>query len=141
MTALVAIWTLPAISSQMRSARSTSEAQTLGEFLDRSKALADGLFGVDDSEKRRFAFLDYANFLELYAGLVNARVLHAKAHEIIRHKLISAFAIIETTPDFSALLISGLDTPDTFMEINRFLHKNKSSINAVVISLERSSTL
>lgn len=131
-TAIIALVSIPAILSQMKSARSTSEVQTLIEFHRRVDALEDKL-ASSTNEDRYFAFIDYVNFLEVFAGLNNSKALHKISTEIIAKKIISALAIIDISDNFKEMLHNAIDTPSTFSEIKKFMKINKRSIDEEII--------
>jgi hypothetical protein len=115
---------------QMRQARKTAVLQVLQEFFKQVTERERALRSATDEVEHRWAFVEYLNFLELYAAVCNRRVVRSVAKEMIRDKLIDSIAVIERTPEIHVEIEMAVTTAPTFKHLRRFYRANRNEIKS-----------
>ncbi len=117
------------LGAQIRAGQRISDIQILQEFTRETTTREFALLhGEDDAQKRR-AFIEYLNFLEIYAGAMNGRLLPSISKKLVSDSLSNASATIQTNAVWSEQFADAIRTTSTFEEIGRFLSKNKKAIS------------
>lgn len=120
---------------QMLLARRTSSLQALQSFdksaTEREAAL---LAATSDRSKLEYAFNEYLNFLELYAGACNRHFLSGSlligfARTFIRDRLLDSLIVIERAAALHNAIERAIHQPGTFQELHIFMRRNRARLD------------
>jgi hypothetical protein len=117
------------LGAQVRAGHHISDVQILQEFTRETTARELALLQAETDSHKRRAFVEYLNFLEIYAGAMNGRLLPPVSRKLISDSLSNALATIQTNAAWSEQLFDAIRTTSTFEEIGRFLSENKKIIS------------
>jgi hypothetical protein len=122
---------------QMLLARRTSGLQSLQSFdkaaTEREAALLEA---ATDGPRHEYAFNEYMNFLELYAGACNRHLLSGSlltgfARRFVRDRLLDSVVVIERAGHELHIAIDrAIYQPGTFEELRRFAKRNRKRLAA-----------
>ncbi len=119
---------------QFSRSRKTTTLQHLQDFLkstnEREAALAD----ATDEQKKRHAFVEYLNFLEVYAAAVIGGLFIGVAEELVRDKLMDSIITLERAPAWHDIIVKSVTSDITYKYLRRFAEKHRK-----LIELRRSS--
>lgn len=127
--ALAALFGLCFIGWQVQQARKTSDLGTLQAFLKEVAGHERDILRSETAAQQEESFVAFLNFLEVYAAAFNDGLLAKSSKKVIRLKLISALATIQSLPDWHPKLEDAISSPDTFEEVGKFFKKNKKAIS------------
>jgi hypothetical protein len=80
---------------------------------------------------------EFLNFLETTAAAYRRRLFGRASHEIARDKLVDSLATIWTMPEMIPIIEAGVTSGTTFLEIRRFITKNRKAIVGLVAAKAR----
>lgn len=92
---------------------------------EREAALA---VAKDDLAKQRHAFVEFMNFLEIYAAAINASLLVGVAREIVEEKIVDSLVELTNAPQWHDDIEQSMRSSTTYMHLRKFNRKRRSSI-------------
>lgn len=92
---------------------------------ERERALAQA--DKEGGYMSRHSFVELANFIELYAGVDNKRLLGSACRPFVRDKVADSIVVFELTGQQSKIR-DATTTSDTFSEIAIFVRRHKKLI-------------
>ena len=114
---------------QLYSNRLTGDLQALQKFYDdvteREAALAAAR---GDDGKMRHAFLELMNHLELYASAFNHKLVIGVGREMVRHKLVDTYVVINANASWHPHIERATDSHTTFIEFRKFIKAHMKQI-------------
>jgi hypothetical protein len=126
--AVAAVGGLFFLAIQIRAARRVSDIQILQEFSKEAICRESELLAACTQERKDQAFVEYLNFLEIYAGALNGGLVPATSRKLISDNVANAIATIQSSSIWSQKLAESIRTPSTYDEIGSFIRKNKREI-------------
>ncbi len=84
----------------------------------------------DDLAKQRHAFVEFMNFLEIYAAAVNTKLLVGVAREIVEDKIVDSIVEVMITPQWHDDIEQSIRSPTTYTHLGRFIRKRRPAINS-----------
>jgi hypothetical protein len=66
------------------------------------------------------------NFLELYAGICNRRLITGLARDLVRDRLIDSLVVIERAEEWHKAIDLAVFHETTFAELRKFLKRNSN---------------
>jgi hypothetical protein len=136
----VAAFGLIFVGRQIRDARKTADLHALREFLRGVTEHEDRLSNPDSNEKKRQAFNEFLNFLEVNAAADN-RNLFPKTTRLIVDKLSTSIAVIQETPGWRGPFCEAVTSSTTFVELGKFMKRNRKAINDRVAELRSKAAM
>lgn len=124
--ALVAATSAGFAGFQVMLSRRTATLQVLQVF---DKAITEreaALAAADTDQAKEHAFIEFLNFLELYAGIANRTLLAGLALELVRDRLIDSVVVIERAPAWHDAIDNAIFHQDTFGELRKFLEMHRA---------------
>jgi hypothetical protein len=121
---------------QMRLARRNAVLQALQSFDKTANDREIALGSAETEAGRQHAFYEFMNFLELYAGICNRKLLSGLAHELVRDRLVDSLIVIERALGWREAINKAIFHTDTFSELRRFLNKNRVTVSARRVAAE-----
>ena len=82
-----------------------------------------------DEPKRRHAFADLANTLEIACAVFRDGVMHGASEDVLKYYLVGVFAAIEESEDARQRLVDLLQSRSTFAKICRCYDAHRPDIN------------
>jgi hypothetical protein len=105
--------------------RKTTTLQHLQDFfksvIDREAAFAH----ATDPEKRRHAFVEYLDFLEVYSAAIMGGLFIGVAKELVQDKLIDSIITLERAPDWHDTIVSSVTSDITYKYLRKFAAKHR----------------
>jgi hypothetical protein len=133
-TAGVAALGLIFVGCQIRDARKTADRQALREFLRGVTEREDRLI-ADSNGKKRQAFNEFLNFLEVNAAADNRELFPKTTRSIVVDKLCTSIAVIQEAPDWHGPFCEAVTSSTTFVELGKFMKRNRKAISDRVAEL------
>ncbi|MDH2406811.1 hypothetical protein QCM77_44330 [Bradyrhizobium sp. SSUT18] len=117
-------------SWQFWRSRKATTLQHIQDFLksmnEREAALADS---QDDPAKQRHAFVEYLNFLEVYAAAVNGRLFVGVARELVCEKIVDSLVVLDAAPDWHQQIESSISSGSTYSHIRKFMSRYRHTFD------------
>jgi hypothetical protein len=105
--------------------RKATTLQHLQEFfkstIEREAALAHAI----DDQKRRHAFVEYLDFLEVYSAAVIDGLFIGVAKELVRDKLIDSIITLERAEQWHDVIQNSVTSVITYKYLIRFIAKHR----------------
>jgi hypothetical protein len=115
---------------QFRRSRKAATLQHLQEFLKSTFEREAALANAEDAEKKRHAFVEYLDFLEVYAAAVNEGLFVGVARELVRDKITDSIVALEHAPEWHAVIENSVTSVITYKYLVRFMVKHRSLLDA-----------
>jgi hypothetical protein len=110
--------------------RKTATLQHLQDFfksvIEREAALAHAL----DDQRKRHAFIEYLDFLEVYSAAVIGGLFVGVANELVRDKLIDSIITLERAPDWHEVIVGSVTSVITYKYLRRFMEKHRKILRS-----------
>jgi hypothetical protein len=110
--------------------RKTTTLQNLQEFfksvIEREAALAH----APTDEKKRHAFVEYLDFLEVYSAAVVGGLFIGVAKELVRDKLMDSIITLERAPDWHDIIVKSVTSEITYKYLRRFVEKHRKILRS-----------
>lgn len=114
---------------QTRQFRRSVSLQALVEFSkaanERERAL-----NLGDAPTKQHAFVEFLNFLELYAASYNGQLFVGVARELVEDKLIDSLVILECAPEWRTKIEEATTSQIAFKHLGRFMKQHRTTISA-----------
>jgi hypothetical protein len=120
---------------QFSRSRKTTTLQHLQEFFKSTIEREAALANATDNEKRRHAFVEYLDFLEVYSAAAIGGLFIGVAKELVRDKLIDSIITLERAPQWHDVIQNSVTSVITYKYLIKFMAKNRK-----VLDLRRSSS-
>jgi hypothetical protein len=117
------------LGAQVRAGRRVADVQILQEFARETTAREYALVQAEGDAQKQRAFVEYLNFLEIYAGAMNGKLLPSMSRKLIGDSLSNARATIQTNATWSDQFAAAIRTTSTFDEVGRFLSENRKAVS------------
>jgi hypothetical protein len=114
--------------------RRTTSLQHLQEFFKSTIEREAALAHASDDQKRRHAFIEYLDFLEVYSAAVIGGLFIGVAKELVRDKLIDSIITLERARQWHEVIQDSVTSVITYKYLIRFIAKHRT-----VLDLRRSS--
>lgn len=132
--ALAAVVGLPFIGKQIRAARLSADLQSLQTFYRDAQEHERALIAAPTSAAKDQAFVEFLNFLELYAAAVNGGLFPKVSRRIATEKLRDSIAVITEMTDWHDKLQDAITSAYTFNSLRDFTRREKAAIESIVKS-------
>jgi hypothetical protein len=109
---------------QMRLARRTAVLQVLQTF-DKAATDRESALALANANEKEHAFNELTNFLELYAGVCNRKLVTGLARNLIRDRLIDSVVVIERAEPWHKTIERAVFHETTFAELGKFQKRNR----------------
>ena len=129
--AMAAVLGLRFIGNQVREGRRASDLQTLQAFLKDTREHERAFTLAGSNEEKKQAFIEFLNFLETYAAVLNSDLPPEVSKGIIGEKLRDSLAVIQNAEDWHEELQNAITSDTTFKELMSFYAANKQEILAL----------
>lgn len=116
------------IGYQIRLATRGADLQTLQEFLKSATEREARLCEAETDEKKRHAFNEFMNFLEIYAAATNGKLLPNTARNIVVDKLCTSIAVLQGEPAWLDQIGATINNSTTFSELSEFYSQHQTEI-------------
>jgi|GEM_PF-4265352 len=123
------------VGRQIRDARKTADLHALQEFLRGVTEREDRVLTADSNEKKRQAFNEFLNFLEVNAAADNKDLYPKTTSSIVVDKLCTSIAEIQEAPAWHDQICEAVRSSTTFVELGKFMKRNRTAINVRVAEL------
>jgi hypothetical protein len=110
---------------QIRLAARTAVVQALQSFNKECQERELAIANADSTEAKEHAFLEFMNFLELYAGILNRNLLRGLARDLVRDRLIDSMIVIERAEGWHDAIDRAIFHTETFGELRRLMNNNR----------------
>jgi hypothetical protein len=115
---------------QFRRSRRAVTLQHLQEFLKSTFEREAALANAADGEKKRHAFVEYLDFLEVYAAAVNESLFIGVARELVRDKIIDSIVALEHAPEWHVVIENSVTSAITYKYLVHFMVKHRALLDA-----------
>ena len=122
-----AVAALGFVGWQIKLARKAADFSTLKNFLRDVKEYQDALLSAAP-ERKDAAFVEFMNFLEIYALALDQKLVPKVSRKLIAQTLCESLACIWNAPKFHPLIENAYTSPETFEKLIDFAKKNESKI-------------
>jgi hypothetical protein len=85
-------------------------------------------------ERRRYAFGDLANAIEIACGIYRDRIFFGHSGDLLKHYLVHIFRVIQDNEFARAELEALLQTRETFDQMSWFLEARRSLVSSPALS-------
>jgi hypothetical protein len=136
--AIVAAFGLLFVGRQIREARKTADLQALQEFYKGATEREDKLLNTE-SDKKKQAFFEYLNFLEVTAAADNNGLFHKATRSIVIDKICTSIAEIQEARCWHDQFCEAVRSSTTFVELGNFMKRNREAINDRVAELQKAA--
>ncbi len=123
------------VGCQIRDARKTADLHALQEFLRGITEREDRVLNADSNETKRQAFNEFLNFLEVNAAADNKHLFPKTTRSIVVDKLCTSIAEIQEAPAWHDQICEAVRSSTTFVELGKFMNRNRKAINDRVAEL------
>jgi len=107
-----------------------TDIQHLQDFfksvIEREAALAHAL----DDQRKRHAFIEYLDFLEVYSAAVIGGLFIGVAKELVRDKLIDSIITLERAPDWHEVIVDSVTSVITYKYLREFMEKHRKILRS-----------
>lgn len=131
-SAAAGVFGLGFIGWQIKVAGRATDFQTLQSFLRDAREHEQALLTSLEDEARDMAFIDYLNFLEVYASALHRKLFYKTTKELVRDKLVDALALISIMPDWHSKFEKAITSQSTFSSIGVFMRKHRTAIQSSI---------
>lgn len=111
--------------------RQAATLQHIQDFLrsmnERESALASS---QDDPAKQRHAFVEYLNFLEVYAAAANSGLFVGVARELVCDKILESLVVLDAAPDWHQQIEISISSGSTYSHIRKFMRRHRRNFDA-----------
>jgi len=135
-----AVFALVYVGRQISDARKTADFQALQEFL-RSVTEREDRLNTDSNEKKRQAFNEFLNFLEVHAAVNNNKLFPKTTRSIVVDKLCTSIAEIQEAHAWHDQICEAVRSSTTFVELRKFMKRNRKAINDRVAELRSKAAM
>jgi hypothetical protein len=122
---------------QLWLARRTAVLQVLQQFDKTANDRESSLGSADTNRAQQHALHELLNFLELYAGICNRKLVTGLARELVRDRLIDSVVVIERAEAWHEAIDRAVFHETTFSELRTFLERNRRRLNERRVAVER----
>lgn len=126
--ATVAALSLVGIWLQIAHSRKVADVQVIQAFRSEARDLEGTLNSSRTEEDLEVAFIDFLNFIECYALIVERKLVPETSRELITQKVRDSLAILVANDHWNEQLKEAITGPDTFDALKRFKAKHKQEI-------------
>ncbi|MGI8569391.1 MAG: hypothetical protein ACR2KT_10140 [Methylocella sp.] len=130
--AVVGLWF---VGCQIRYARKTADLQAMQEFFSCITEREDRLINADSNDKKRQAFNELLNFLEVSAAADNNELFPKATRSIVIDKPCTSIAEIQEAPAWHNQICDAVRSSTTFVELGKFMKRNRKAIKDRVVEL------
>jgi hypothetical protein len=126
---------------QIALARRTAVIQVLQTF---DKAASDreaSLSLAADEVTKDHAFNELMNFLELYAGICNRKLVTGLARQLVQDRLIDSVVVIERAKAWHQAIDDAVFHETTFVELRTFLRRNRKEFDKRRVAAQKRAAL
>jgi hypothetical protein len=120
---------------QLWRARAVATLQSLQEFVkasnEREAALAEA-----EGDKRH-SFIEFMNFLEVYAAAENGGLLPGVTLELVNDKLIDSIVVLMQLGHWHNVIDGSITGPTTYKHLRRFIRKHKQTIDGRYVAAQK----
>jgi hypothetical protein len=109
--------------------RRTTTLQHLQEFFKSTIEREAALAHATDDQKRRHAFVEYLDFLEVYSAAVIDGLFIGVAKEMVRDKLIDSIITLERAEPWHAVIEDSVTSAITYKYLRRFIAKHRKVLD------------
>lgn len=114
---------------QLSRTRRTADLQAIQKFSEDANKREATLVDAKSDDERRRAFVEFLNFLELYAcAYNNGLVLGNGSKDIVRHKLLDSYIELDGAKEWHPQIAAALDRPTTFSELTKLVTRHRAEI-------------
>jgi len=121
------------------------KAMTLQHLQDFLKSVNERESALDaaagDSAKKKHAFVEYLNFLEVYSAAANDGLFIGVARELVCDKILDSLVVIQSAPECHQDFQESISSSVTYSHIRSFLHSHRKSFDERKTVAERASQL
>lgn len=114
---------------QFSRSRRTAALQQIQDFYksttERELALANA---NGDERKLRHAFIEFLNFLEVYAAAINGKMFFGIAREIVSDKLIDSIVVLEGSRQWHDEIEKSITSVVTYKHLRLFITQHRRTI-------------
>ena len=117
---------------QMSRTRRSSDLLALQKFHEEASKRESALTEAKSTgeEAWRHAFIEFLNFLEVYACAYNNRLIIGRgSKDIIRHKLEDCFIEVEAAKDLHPHIAAAVDRATTFAELKKLIRDHRNEVD------------
>jgi hypothetical protein len=107
------------VGYQIRLAKRGADLQAMQEFLKSATEREERLCEAETDEKKRHAFNEFMNFLEIYAAAANKNLLPNTARNIVVDKLCTSIAVLHGEPAWLDQIGAAIKNSTTFIEVRK----------------------
>ena len=108
--------------------RRLGDLQALHKFYDHALERERALRDAETPDEREFAFNEFLMFLELYAFAHNRGLYGEGSEELVRHKLIDSFNVLNEAKEWHLHIQKAVDTSTTMSELRQFCEHHRDEI-------------
>lgn len=130
-SAVAAVLGLWYIGRQLQIGRRTSDLQALQTFLKDVKEHERALLHSAGDDKNS-AFVEFLNFLEVYALAFNGKLFSGVSCEVVEQKLVDSLTIIAALPEWHPKLEMAITSQTTFLGLKRFMENHRRQLDAAL---------
>jgi hypothetical protein len=138
--ALATVFGLPFIGQQILLARRTADFQVLQTFLHDVKSHEDALLKAASSGTGDQAFIEYLNFLEIYAASLIRKLLPKTSHKMVQDKIIDALSLIESHDFWKQKFLEAVTSHTTFEYLCQFMKLHRLELDSLIKAREALKT-
>ncbi|MGC1532868.1 MAG: hypothetical protein WA832_19640 [Bradyrhizobium sp.] len=109
--------------------RKTTTLQHLQEFFKSTIEREAALAHATDDEKRRHAFVEFLDFLEVYSAAVISGLFIGVAKELVRDKLIDSIVTLERAPQWHDEIQKSVTSVVTYKYLIEFTAKHRKVLD------------
>jgi hypothetical protein len=114
---------------QIWRSRKTTTIQHLQEFFKSTIEREAALAHATDDEKRRHAFVEFLDFLEVYSAAVIGGLFIGVAKELVRDKLIDSIVTLERAPQWHDEIQKSVTSVVTYKYLIEFTAKHRKVLD------------
>lgn len=121
------------VGFQLRASRQSTDLKNLQKFFEETTNREHALFASKESETDQSkAFVEFVNFLEIYAAAYNKRLIGGISREQIRDQLIETLAVIETNTWSCKKLNEAVTSRSALKELRHFKTRFQKKIDGII---------
>lgn len=128
-SSIIAAIGLCATAWQMHRTRRGSDLQALQKFFEDANEREAALATSEGDAARTHAFVEFLNFLEIYACAFNKRLIIGRGtRTMVRHKIQDSCIELQKRSAWHPHIENANDRSTTFIELRRFVRRYKREI-------------
>lgn len=108
--------------------RKTTTLQHLQDFYKATIERESSLAHAADDQRKRHAFVEYLDFLEVYSAAVNDGLFIGVARELVRDKIIDSIITLERAPQWHEEIEKSVTSAITYKYLLKFIDQNRKSL-------------